>query len=116
MRKPNKYDVQPSLENKGLLIRATITEGCPQSLLKEHLAQVEKITKTHLAQMASLEQRDLHAATRSGLVIIGPAYGDAASPLVMAFNASMAVIDAKLTEIDAKLAALSAALQDTKKK
>jgi hypothetical protein len=106
----NKYDVQPSTENKGLVYRAKISEGCTASALKEHLAEVERVTKAHLAVMADAENRDIHVVTTAnGLVLVGPSSGELSFPFAKAFNASIAVLDAKIAELDAKLAALSAA-------
>jgi hypothetical protein len=112
----NKYDVQPSVENKGLIYRAKISEGCTASALKEHLAEIEKVTKAHLASMANYEDRDQLAKTQNGLPLVGPSSGDFNSVEVKAHNAAMAVIDARLAELDAKLAELIAAVSQRPKK
>jgi hypothetical protein len=105
----NKYDVRPSVENKGLVYRAKISDGCTPSALKEHIAEVERATTKHLAVMGDADKRDIHVTTDSGLVLIGPSCGDVVFPFARAYNASMAAIDAKLAELDAKLAELAAA-------
>jgi len=111
MSKNNKYDVRPAIENKGLVYRAKISDGCTADALKQHLAEVERATKAHLAVMANYEDRDIHAVTPSaGLVMVGPASGDSVTTFAKAYNASMAALDEKLAELDTKIAALAAAL------
>jgi hypothetical protein len=109
------YDVRPTVENKGLVVRAKIGKGCTASVLKEHLAEVERLTKAHLAVMANYEERDQLARTQNGLPVVGPSSGDANTVFAKTYNAAMAAIDAKLAELDAKIAELSAALKNAKK-
>jgi hypothetical protein len=112
------YDVQPSPENKGLIYRAKISEGCTEAALKEHLAEVERVTQKHLAVTADYERRDHIAETENGLPLVGPSSGDFNSAVARAHNYGMAVLSAKLSEIDRKIAELAAdlaALQNAKK-
>jgi hypothetical protein len=107
----NKLDVQPSVENKGLILRAKATKAFTERDQQQQLVENERVTKMHLTTMAEYERRDIHAASPNvGLVLIGPSSGDNAFPFAKAYNASMAVLDAKLAELDAKLAAVAAAL------
>jgi hypothetical protein len=115
MSKNNKYDVRPTVENKGLVVRAKIGEGCTASALKEHLAEVERVTKAHLAQMANYEDRDLLTETQNGLTVVGPTSGEFNSMVAKAHNHAMAAIDSKLAELYSKIAELSAALKSAKK-
>ncbi len=110
MSEYKKHDVCPSVENKGLVYRAKISEGCTDSALKEHLAEVERVTNAHFAVMARYENGGQLAKTQNGLPIVGPSSGDFNSVVARAHNAAMAAIDAKLTAIDAKLAELVAAV------
>jgi len=116
MSKNNKHDVRPGVENKGLVYRARISDGCTAGALKEHLAEVERLTKTHLAQLANYEERDQLAKTENGLLLIGPSSSDFNTVLAKAHNAAMAAIDAKLAELDAKLAELAEAVSQRPKK
>jgi hypothetical protein len=111
MSKNNKYDVRPTVENKGLVVRAKIGEGCTADSLKEHLAEVERATKAHLAVMANYEERDQLAKTQNGFPVVGPNSGDFNTVLAKAHNSAMAVLDAKLAELDAKVAVVLAALR-----
>lgn len=105
-----KYDVQPSTENKGLIIRAPFADGPNKQDLERFLVEAERTTKSHLARMTNYVERDIHAVTpNAGLTVIGPS-GDANNPLAQAHNAAMAVLDEKLAELDTKLAAVAAAL------
>jgi hypothetical protein len=116
MSEYNKYDVQPSVQNKGLILLATIGDGCTADALKEHLSAVDKATATHLASFVDLENRGHIAHTQSGLPLIGPSSGDANGVLAKAHNAAIAAIDAKLAEVDAKLAELAAAVSQRAKR
>jgi hypothetical protein len=116
MSKKNQYDVLPAIENKGLVYRAKISDGCTADALKQHLVEVERVTKKHLEQMANYEERDLLANTANGLTVVGPSSGEFNSIVTKAHNAAMAAIDAKLAELDAKLSELLAAVSQRPKK
>jgi hypothetical protein len=105
-----KYDVLPSSENKGLIVRAPFADGPNKQALEQFVEHSERIKKSHLARMADYQTRDVHAVTpNAGLTVIG-ASCDANNPLAQAHNAAMAVLDEKIAELDIKLGAVAAAL------
>jgi hypothetical protein len=106
-----KYDVQPTTENKGLVVRAPFADGPNPQALEQFLVEAERTKKSHLARMANYADRDIHAFTpNAGLTLVGPNSPDGNSPVALAHNAAMAALDEKLAELDSKLAAVAAAL------
>jgi hypothetical protein len=106
-----KYDVLPSTENQGLVIRAPFADGPSNPALKQFLVEVEGVKKSHLTRMAEYQARDIHATTANvGLIVVGGSSPDGSSPTALAHNAAIATIDEKLAELETKLAAVAAAL------
>jgi hypothetical protein len=106
MKSNNTLDVQPTVENKGLIYRAKATAAFKEKDQQQQLSENERVTKTHLTAMADYDRRDIHAASPNvGLVLIGPSSVDASSALCKAYNASMVVLDAKIAELTARIAA-----------
>jgi hypothetical protein len=106
-----KYDVLPSTENKGLTIRAPFADNPSKQGLEQHLVEVERETKKHLARMADYQTRDIHTVTPNvGLTLVGPSSPEGGSPTALAHNAAMAALDEKIAGLDTKLATVAAAL------
>lgn len=105
-----KYDVHPSTENRGLVIRAPFADGPSKQALQDFQVESERETKKHIAKMADYQTRDVHTVTPNGLTLVGPSSPDGGNPTALAHNAAMAEIEEKLAELANKLAAVAAAL------
>jgi hypothetical protein len=104
------YDVRPSAENLGLIIRAKVTDGCTKDALKKHLADVQAETTSHLKKMADYQTRDIHSSTVNGLTILGPSSPDAGTTIALAYNAAMTALDEQVVTLTAQVAALAASV------
>ena len=111
-----KYDVTPSVENKGVTVRCSRNieelEKLPKARQEKEIADLNaansQAVAKYEARIADANARDLHTVTENGLPMIGPASSEALGILGMAHNHAMVLLDAKLAEINAKLSQLEA--------
>jgi hypothetical protein len=111
-----KYDVQPSVENHGLTVRArvdaAVIDKLPTVRKQQEIATMEATNALAVVKyqqrITDANTRDLFTTTANGLPIVGPAAADAMSVTGMAHNFAMVLIDQKIAELESKIAQLSA--------
>src|SRR5689334_19650871 len=109
-----KYDVVPSTENAGLVVRANPNELARIATVSEkrratEVAAFEKntakanadATAKHLAKVASYNDRDLLAATATGLPVVGPSSPDSQTVTALAHNQAVVILESRIAALEA---------------